>query len=74
MAFSATHEFGRIYAGSTRVLSVQANGGAVSVDVEHAPGVWITSDTITEDYVGELVFGHANLRIVPSGGATFAVH
>jgi hypothetical protein len=74
MAFSVTKEFGNIYAGSRRTLTVKANTGSVEVQVEHSAGVWITSDTIGADYVGQLIFGSANVRIVPAGGATFAVH
>jgi hypothetical protein len=73
MAFSATHDFGGTYRGETRVLSVKANGGTVLVQVEHDSGVWVTSDTISADYAGELTFGYAKVRIVPVGGATFAV-
>lgn len=58
-----------------RLLSVQANGGSVTVEIEHAEGIWITADTITEDYVGEIRgIGSAAFRLTPTGGATWAVH
>jgi len=58
----------------THTLTVQANGGTVEVQVYHPPGdVWITSDTITADQAGQIRIGHARVRIVPSGGATWAV-
>lgn len=60
--------------GERRILSVMANGGQVLIQVEHAPGVWVTSDTITEDGASEIFFGEARVRIVPSGGATWEVH
>lgn len=62
------------FKGHRRILSVQANGGSVAVQVEHAPGVWITSDTIAETGVYEVTFGHALVRIVPAGGASYQVH
>jgi hypothetical protein len=73
MAFSATHDFGGTYRGETRILTVKANGGTVDVQVEHDAGVWISSEVIAIDFVGELFFGYAKVRLVPAGGATFKV-
>ena len=58
-----------------RLLTVQANGGTLAIEVEHAPGIWITADTIAEDYVGEIRgIGAARFRLTPSGGASWEVH
>lgn len=73
MAETQTREFPHLR-GHERILSVQANGGTVTIQVEHAPGVWITSDTIAADDVSRIYFGEALVRIVPSGGATYKVH
>lgn len=73
MAQSSTQIFNQ-YRGERRILSVQANGGQVQVQVEHGPNVWVTSDTVTESGASEIFFGYARVRIVPSGGATFEVH
>jgi len=73
MAETATRTFEH-FKGQERVLTVQANGGTVQVQVEHESGVWITSDTISADIVSVITFGHALVRIVPSGGATYEVH
>jgi hypothetical protein len=72
MAFSATHVFTERGPGRA-ILTVQANGGSVEVQVEHTAGVWITADTISADYAGEIIFGQASVRIVPMGGATYMV-
>lgn len=68
--FEGAHRF----VGSVRILTVKANGGSVAIEVEHAPGVWIQADAIAVDYAGQLAFGSAAVRIVPTGGAEFMVH
>jgi hypothetical protein len=73
MAETETRTFEH-FKGQERVLSVKTNGGSVEVQVEHEPGVWITSDTISADDVSVITFGYALVRIVPSGGATYRVH
>ncbi|MFB9149530.1 hypothetical protein [Roseovarius ramblicola] len=72
MAQTETREFGHLI--GEYVVSVQANGGTVEVQIEHAPGVWITSDTIAADGAFTVLFGGGTLRFVPSGGATYEVH
>lgn len=74
MAQTETTEYGNKNRGGTSVLTVVANGGSVSVQVEHSPGVWVTSDEVSADGVFTIFFGYANVRIVPSGGAEFEVH
>lgn len=73
MAETTTKTFEH-FKGQVRILSVQANGGTVDVQVEHDAGVWVTAEAISADQVGELVFGEATVRIVPAGGATYKVH
>lgn len=55
-----------------RVLIVKANGGSVEVQCK-AGDAWVTSDTISESSAMEMFFGHALIRIVPTGGAEFDI-
>ncbi len=72
MADTQTKEFGHLM--GEYVMSVQANGGAVAVQVQHDTDVWITSDTINEDGVSRITFLRAKVRIVPTGGASYRLH
>jgi hypothetical protein len=56
------------------ILTVKANGGAVAVEVEHAPGVYVVSDTYTVDGAHYVTWDRAAIRVTPTGGAEFNLH
>lgn len=57
---------------STRVLSVEVNGGSLAV--ERWDGVsWIQADSIASDKVAPYFTQNSLLRFTPSGGAVFDI-
>ena len=55
---------------SPRILAIKSNGGTVTLEVKVGSS-WLLTDTYTADTVVEIYFGHASLRISPTGGAEF---
>lgn len=57
------------------VLTVQANGGSVTLEFRHDDqgDEWITDQTISADAVLRVEIGNVGaVRITPAGGATFS--
>lgn len=54
-------------------ITVKANGGSVTVAVQHKPGVFIDADVFTEDVVKPMSFGHCYVRFTTTGSAEFAL-
>lgn len=55
------------------ILTVKPNGGSVTVAIEHAPGVFITSDVYTVAGVHYVTWDRAKVRVTPTVGAEFNV-
>jgi hypothetical protein len=56
----------------SRVLSVQVNGGSLTID--RWDGVsWVLADTVTADKVAPCFTQNSLLRFVPTGGAVFDI-
>lgn len=57
-----------------RVLSIDANGGTVTVEKQHGPGNWIPAEVFNADTVEVMEFGVSSVfRFTPTGGATYAI-
>lgn len=69
--YSATKTFDSI--GGQRVLSVDANGGTVTVEAAHG-AEWIAMKVYSADAVEVIDFGYnRSYRFTPAGGATYAL-
>jgi len=53
-----------------KTIIVDANGGSVVIDAKNSAGVYVTSDTITADFVGVIETHSLTLRFTIAGGAT----
>lgn len=70
--YTATKTFGSIT--GERVVSVDANGGSVAIQVQHGTNNWITVETIATDSAKVLNFGANRVyRFVVTGSATYAI-
>lgn len=70
--YSATKVFDSIT--GERVISVDANGGSVVIQVQHGTDNWITVETIATDSAKVLNFGTNRIyKFVVNGSATYAI-
>lgn len=70
--YSTTETFGNI--SGDRMVSVDANGGSLVIDVEHGSGNWVTVQTFSDDGAKVMYFGYGRtFRFTVSGGATYAL-
>lgn len=70
--YSATKIFDNI--SGLRVISIDANGGSVAINVQHGVGNWIVVDTFSTDIAKVLDFGYnRTYQFVVTGAATFAL-
>lgn len=70
--YSATKVFDSIT--GERVISVDANGGSVVIQVQHGTNNWITVETISTGSAKVLNFGTNRIyKFVVNGSATYAI-
>ena len=70
--YTAQKEIAFGTAPQSRVLSVQVNGGTLTI--ERWDGVsWILADTVTADKVAPCFTQNSLLRFTPAGGAVFDI-
>lgn len=53
------------------ILTIKANGGQVTVSIEHSPGVYVVADTFTADGAHAVRYDRCRFKITPTGGAEF---
>ena len=56
-----------------RILSVQVNGGSLTVECQHGDGTWVEAKSYTDDAVESMEFMNRTFRFTPAGGATYAL-
>lgn len=71
--FNTTKTFGPFADSPTFVLTVKANGGNVALQVKHSAAHYVTAETFLTDGAHQLFPGHAEFRLVPSGGAEYSL-
>lgn len=70
--YTATRTFENIH--GPRVISVDANGGSVALEIQHGSANWITVETFTSDTAKVLDFGRGRIyKFVVTGSATYAI-
>ena len=70
--YSVSREFDSI--DGQRVISVDANGGTVAIQVRHGAGNWIAVETFSADTAKVLDFGYNRVyKFVVTGAATYAI-
>lgn len=70
--YAATRTFDKLE--GNHVVSVDANGGSVAIQVEHGSENWIVVETITSDSAKVMNFGNRRVyQFVVTGSATFAI-
>ena len=71
--FNTAKTFGPFADSPTFVLTVKANGGNVALQVKHSAADYVTAETFLTDGAHQLFPGHAEFRLVPSGGAEYSL-
>ena len=71
--FNTANVFGPFTGSQTFILTVKSNGGSVALQVEHAPGVYVTAQTFSANGAHQLFPGRARFRLVPAAGAEYSL-